>query len=57
MQEQLEPQMNNLIQSLSQGLVNTINIEIGNITLDSKDESSETDVTLITQSIFIDRRK
>ena len=46
-----------MIQSLSQGLINTVNIDIGTITLDLKDERIYIDVTLIAQPIFIDRQK
>ncbi|NQY51307.1 MAG: chromosomal replication initiator protein DnaA [Piscirickettsiaceae bacterium] len=56
-QEQLEPQINNLIKSFSKGMINTVNIEVGTIKIDSKDKKSGIRTTIIPQPKLIDGQK
>ncbi len=54
-QEQLESQINILIQSLSQGLINTVNIEVGTILPDSEKTNKAMAANSVLQPVAVDR--
>jgi len=56
-QEQLESKINSLIQSLSQGSISTVNIEVGTKVAEQQPAKTEPAATQTAQTAAVDRRK